>query len=338
MEKISVIVPIYNGEKYLDRCIKSLINQTYKNIEFIFLNDGSTDNSLKIIKKYASKDKRIIVIDKENSGVSDTRNLGISKATGEYICFCDCDDVYELNYLERMHDIIKKENVDVVKCNYQVIDTSNKIIDSGNLNNLINIKYDHKAIINEIIPLILSGKIPCFCHLIMIKKSSIKYDFPVDIAMMEDVVFYLRLLLNIKSLYIIDDKLYTIMFNPEGATNNVKNYERNILNVITVNKYIKKELAMYHLANKQLITCANINALNSISDFIFRYYLASKNNITSLCQRIRTNDYVKLINETDLKNINLQRRMILSLINKERYLSLHIFLVMRKIIYKLRRI
>ena len=80
MSKVSIIIPVYNVEKYLDKCLKSVLNQTYKNIEIIVINDGSTDNSLKICKKY--KDKRIVLIDKENGGVSSARNKGLELASG----------------------------------------------------------------------------------------------------------------------------------------------------------------------------------------------------------------------------------------------------------------
>src|SRR5690606_18456015 len=89
--KISVIIPVYNGEKYLENCIKSLQNQTLKEIEFIFINDGSNDNTLSILKKYEN-DPRIKVFSQINKGVSAARNKGIQKATGEYIGFLDCDD------------------------------------------------------------------------------------------------------------------------------------------------------------------------------------------------------------------------------------------------------
>ena len=79
MDKISIIVPVYNAQKYLKKCIDSIINQTYKNIEILLINDGSKDNSLKICKEYEKKDSRIIVIDKQNKGVSNTRNVGINK-------------------------------------------------------------------------------------------------------------------------------------------------------------------------------------------------------------------------------------------------------------------
>ncbi len=337
MDKVSIIVPIYNGEKYLERCLDSLVKQTYKNIEILCLNDGSTDGSIKILKKYQKKDNRIIVIDKENSGVSDTRNIGIDKASGKYICFCDCDDLYEENYIELMYNSAKDHNVDIVKCNYKVIDTNNNLIDTGNINDLANRKYSNEMIKKEIIPKCLDGSIPCFCYLIIIKKSALKALFPLDIAMMEDVVFYLRLLIKTKNMYIIDDALYTIMYNPEGATNNTKNYERNILNTITVNKYIKDELNKNNILTDELSMCLNVSTLNSISDFIFKYYLAGKKDTIKLCKNIRNDDYIKIVDTTNLELINIQRKLIIKYIKEKKYNLLKIYMSLRKIIYKLRR-
>ena len=95
---VSIIIPVYNTEKYLRRCIDSLINQTYPNLEIIAVNDGSTDKCKEILNEYAQKDKRIIVIDKNNGGISSARNLGISRASGEYITFLDSDDWVDNNY------------------------------------------------------------------------------------------------------------------------------------------------------------------------------------------------------------------------------------------------
>ena len=103
MDKISIIVPVYNAQKYLKKCIDSIINQTYKNIEILLINDGSKDKSLKICKEYEKKDSRIIVIDKQNKGVSNTRNVGIKKSTGDYIVFIDSDDCFELDAIETMY-------------------------------------------------------------------------------------------------------------------------------------------------------------------------------------------------------------------------------------------
>lgn len=103
MEKISVIVPIYNVEEYLERCIKTIINQTYKDLEIILVDDGSTDSSGKICDNYAKKDNRIVVIHKKNGGLSDARNAGIDKSTGKYLYFIDSDDYIELNMLEDLY-------------------------------------------------------------------------------------------------------------------------------------------------------------------------------------------------------------------------------------------
>ena len=104
----SIIIPIYNCEKYLDRCIISVLEQSYDNFELILLNDGSIDESLKICKEYAKKDKRIIVIDKKNSGVSDTRNEGIKHSKGKYICFLDSDDFIDKDYLKVSKSLLNK--------------------------------------------------------------------------------------------------------------------------------------------------------------------------------------------------------------------------------------
>ena len=97
-KKISIIVPVFNAEKTLDKCIMSLINQIYRNIEIILINDGSKDDSLSICQKYAEKDKRITVINKLNGGVSSARNEGLDNATGEFVMFCDSDDWAEPNW------------------------------------------------------------------------------------------------------------------------------------------------------------------------------------------------------------------------------------------------
>lgn len=117
MDKISIVVPIYNVEKYLDQCVKSIINQTYKNLEIILVNDGSIDNSGKICDKYKRQDNRVIVIHKENGGSSDARNVGIQIATGKYIGFVDSDDYIEKDMYEFLYNNMINENADISCCN-----------------------------------------------------------------------------------------------------------------------------------------------------------------------------------------------------------------------------
>lgn len=116
MKKLSIIVPIYNSDKYLERCINSIINQTYKNLEIILINDGSTDNSDMICNQYANKDSRIKYINIENGGVSAARNIGLKKAIGDYITFVDSDDWIELSMYEDMIAHIENNKADFCAC------------------------------------------------------------------------------------------------------------------------------------------------------------------------------------------------------------------------------
>lgn len=114
MEKlVTIIVPVYNVEKYLSKCIDSIIEQSYKNLEIILIDDGSTDMSGKIIDEYVKKDGRIISIHKKNGGVSSARNEGLKIAKGEYICFADADDYLMKDYVEYMYNMIEKDKSDI---------------------------------------------------------------------------------------------------------------------------------------------------------------------------------------------------------------------------------
>ena len=122
---ISIIVPIYNVEKYLDRCINSIINQSYKNLEIILVNDGSTDDSLKICEKYKLIDNRIKIINKKNGGLSDARNYGIDVAKGKYISFVDSDDLIHIDMYKILYDVISTKNSDIAICRYKKFNINN---------------------------------------------------------------------------------------------------------------------------------------------------------------------------------------------------------------------
>ena len=146
--KISVIVPIYNVEKYLEKCLGSIINQTYKNLEIICVNDGSTDNSLEILKKYSNQDSRIIIIDKKNGGLSSARNEGLKIATGEFIGFVDSDDYIESNTYEECILKFKEDiTIDMVCFSFKfVYENSEHIINSKIVNSPFEGKLDNNII------------------------------------------------------------------------------------------------------------------------------------------------------------------------------------------------
>ncbi len=121
MDKISIIIPIYKVEEYLQECIESVIHQTYKNLEILLIDDGSPDNCGKICDEYAKKDNRIRVIHQENAGISQARNKGIEMATGKYISFIDSDDYVEKDMFEYLYLLLKKEKVNIACCNRYVV-------------------------------------------------------------------------------------------------------------------------------------------------------------------------------------------------------------------------
>ena len=132
--KISIIVPVYNVEKYLKRCINSILNQTFKNFELILVNDGSTDNSLNICKNYKEKDGRIQLISQTNKGLSAARNTGLKYAKGKYVCFVDSDDFIEKEYLSLLLSNIEKYNSDIAMCEYYLTNEEGRKYSISRLN------------------------------------------------------------------------------------------------------------------------------------------------------------------------------------------------------------
>lgn len=244
--KISVIIPIYNSEKYLKRCLDSVINQTYKNLEIICVNDGSKDNSLQILQEYAQKDNRIIIIDKENAGVSAARNDGIRKATGEYIGFVDSDDWIELDMYEKMYKALKKYNTDIVRISYYKNDTFENTVPIYNLPEYVNKKlsrgnYDYD---NELVSSIVKENIPSFLCLLLVKRNVVKKTNLLDesIVFGEDIIFFLELLDNSNSIYFLDSCLYHYFCCLTSCTNSSNYLLRNIYNMILLNEIEKKVL------------------------------------------------------------------------------------------------
>lgn len=141
MVKVSLIVPVYNVEKYLRECLDSLVKQTLKDIEIIAVNDGSPDNSLQILEEYAARDNRITIINQKNAGLSVARNNGVKAASGEFVAFVDSDDWVDLDFCEKLYDAAMEENADIAageivscsengKCKKNVSRGSNKVFNS----------------------------------------------------------------------------------------------------------------------------------------------------------------------------------------------------------------
>ena len=233
MSKVSVIVPIYNSEKTINRCVESIINQTYKDIEILLINDGSIDNTLNILNDYANKDKRIVVINKKNEGVSKTKNLGIKKAKSEFIMFVDSDDYIDKEAIKKLVLLQKNDNLDIIKFHY------NNYVDDKLYNT--ELKYpnycvlDNEKKIKEFKNKFLSGEIPGYMQLLFIRKSSLGNLLIDDkINFLEDLTFYLDLLDKNIKIGILNERLYNYVNNKNGitfslSTDKVVNRLNNIL-------------------------------------------------------------------------------------------------------------
>ena len=153
MPKLSVLVPIYNVEKYLEECLTSLANQTLKDIEIICINDGSTDNSPRILQKYAKKYSNFIVINKKNSGYGDSMNRGLEKASGEYIGIVESDDFIESDAFEKLYKLARETRADIVKANYYYHskngDALHRVIKNQKLNAPLSLADDDSIFLEE---------------------------------------------------------------------------------------------------------------------------------------------------------------------------------------------
>lgn len=173
---VSVIIPVYNVEKYIDKCINSVLNQSYRNIEIILIDDGSTDSSGEICEEYAQKDNRIIVIHKQNEGVSTARNTGMSIAKGDYICFSDADDYLMPDYVEYLLNIALLHKVDISLTTSMLSTfTETKAHNRENANDCVNVVSGEDAAIK-----ILYYHIPigCYCKLfnrLFLERNNIKF-------------------------------------------------------------------------------------------------------------------------------------------------------------------
>lgn len=216
--KVSVIVPVYNVEKFIDKCLNSLVKQSLKEIEIIVVNDGTKDNSQKIIDKYVKKyPDKIKSYIKENGGQGSARNYGLEKANGEYIGYVDSDDFVEKDMYKKLYNKAKENNYDIVVCgNYNVSeDYQNKNIDTfiNNYNtDLENIFFGKMAVWNKI-----------YKRDILIKN---KLEFKEKVWY-EDLAFTLKAIMNSNSFAFIDEPLYDYLIR-EGSTMNNSNVQRNL--------------------------------------------------------------------------------------------------------------
>jgi glycosyltransferase involved in cell wall biosynthesis len=230
---ISVIVPVYNTEEYLKRCLDSIINQSYKNLEILCIDDGSTDNSGKICDEYALKDNRIKVIHKENGGLASARNAGLKTASGRYINTVDSDDWIEPHTYQYVMDIMIRYNPDLIKWAYYNVNKKGKklpvpIVSYSGL-------LEGQAV-NEFIYDIIYGKNGTNSVWDTLFKKEIiknnKLNIPEQITQGEDLYLLVSYLLHCKSVYLLSDKHFYNYF--QNSSSLTKKYTSKYINEILI--------------------------------------------------------------------------------------------------------
>lgn len=235
MEKISVIVPVYNAEKYLTKTLQALRDQTYGNLEIILIDDGSKDGSYAICEEAARQDERIRCYSIQNGGPANARNVGISKATGTYIGFCDSDDLPDATMYQTLIEYLKRENSDISLCDiYTERDGRNFGFPWGD-----NTVFERKEILSDLMAKMIGNlsdneketpvwgsSVRCLFKREIIEKDGVA--FPTDIHFAEDLVFVLRYLSKASRAVICAKALYFYTYNKASIMNSFYSYKKDM--------------------------------------------------------------------------------------------------------------
>lgn len=311
---VSVIIPVYNVEKYIHQCIDSVINQTLKNIEIICINDGSEDASFSILQEYAQKDSRIILLNQKNLGVSVARNKGIKIARGKYIMFVDSDDWIESNAIELAYKLILEKNVDILAFGYNIYENGN--VRSGFTDNFLTRSENKTNFSNNDLMNII--------HLIwdkIYRRDFIldkKISFPEQIKLAEDGSFNLQCLIEKAVWGITKQPLYCYRINRKDSAMN-KSKELIVNEFDALLKFTQSEA--YKKASEEL----KIFSLEKfIGGMLYNYNRKKHNSVFLLARqifqvrrKIPKSIPVELLNKTHnykkLKNICLSKFILCQL-------------------------
>ena len=269
MPLISVIVPVYNVEKYLKQCLDSILVQTFSNIEIICVNDGSTDNSRKILEEYKNRDSRIKIVDKKNGGLSSARNAGMKVAVGEFISFIDSDDWIEPTMLEKLYESMTTHNTDITICAVHQFDEQKQKNDDSN--KYYTLEYFDESFDNcafsyvDVRPFIMDVCVMAWNKLY--RRSHIdecQAEFP-DGLIFEDGPFFFSIFFKTKRVSIVRDFLYNYRINRTGSI--IQKAGKKFLDVIDVVELMFNSVKQ--LENEEEIR--KTFCKKKVEDFIYRF-------------------------------------------------------------------
>ncbi len=289
MNKVSVIIPVYNAEATIEKCLDSIINQTYQNLEIIVINDGSTDNTDKLIRKY--QDKRIKYLKRKNSGIGITRNKGIEASTGDYLMFVDSDDYLDLNCIQILINNALNNKADLVIFNYILVTKSKNIEITIPAFKPSTLKNNPDLLVN--INLSPWNK--------LYHKSLFKNNRFVTNLKYEDAPTTVQALIDAKKISYVPDYLYYYITNPQGET---LTKDKRSLDILKICDIIKDKTKEYSYLNPTKLFVKMLVPFLKISRFIKNYRLRNTiiNNIYEYLKKTDKEWYKYLdIIETDKK-------------------------------------
>lgn len=313
-ELISIIVPFYNTEDYLSRCIDSILKQDYQFFELILINDGSTDKSGKICKEYIKKDSRVRYIEKDNGGISESRNYGIKEAKGKYISFIDSDDVVSPKYLSTLYNNLIKNKVDISCCSYQKSNNEFTFSEENNCQIIDNIE-GIKKLLNESLSSFLWDKL-------ISKKLFSGIKFKKD-KIFEDTDVMYKIFSKAKSIAISDAVLYGYYQRNNSYVHSYK-YDR-IINYIEVIEERYNYLLKY---NKELKK--ELNNSKVFSTFILFRMISLSREITWINKKEVNKEY-EMFKKIYNKDYNGSKKIFIKLLRFNKYLFYYLYYFLYKV-------
>lgn len=329
MKKVSIIIPIYNNEKTLKRCIDSILNQTYENIEIILVNDGSKDKSQSICESYLEIDKRITLITQKNQGVAIARNQGLKKATGEYIQFVDSDDYIDEKMLSILVNEIEKESADIVISGFKEylnIEKETKLI--GEYNSKKNCIYYIDEFATYIGQLygerLLGGPCNSLYKMNIIKSNNI--EFPRNKSYGEDTIFNMIYYRYCKKIVLFKDSFYNYVH--ENRLSLSSKYHENKFQIIndiyeeiknTIKPYEKFKIDELHTIDKLYF----YDVFKSLQQEIAFHGIK---NSYKKCYDICNNEEIKIVAKKIIRDNNLLLKLIGRCVNIKAYSLINLIL------------
>ena len=313
---ISIVVPAYNAEKYIETCINSIRNQSYKNIEIIIVNDGSNDSTLNIITKLKEEDSRITVISTENKGVSHARNTGMQVANGKWISFVDSDDWLEESFCEKLINKAKELNADYIGCGYNKITNDNiqKVNDDEKVLTFTKDEY--------LIKLLNVQTSYGLSHMKMIKTElAKKVKFNESLVVAEDALYNIELCEYLNKIVIYNVPLYNFRINTDSVVRKYdKNYNLKYANAMEkVSKFIKEKYQ-----NEEVITNLNNFIVYHLMLVCVNYVYNPENEcnirIKLLKDICESNIYKDAVKNSNYNELSITRKITLFTIKYKLYM------------------